>query len=1178
MNPKLRLIVASTVITLCTVGGLFLPGALGNQQRHPVLKEVLSMPTRNAAYTTGNFTFTAPLELTGHPPSPAFFQGDGEPEIISDLFGTLYVTAIQGVPGGTDLWKSTDKGATFTYLGQPDGAQDHCQSLPQCAAAGGGDDQIDVSTGGYLYVSSLWAGNVTMSTSFDGGIGGGVPGQQWQVDAAAAQVVGDDRQWVAAYGPQTLGMTFAANSGQAPEVGLFFVKSTDAGKTYGPVMPITGTTGVNTINVEGNLVVDPYNGNFYTCFIPASSANVIDLASSTDGGTTWTVTTAYTGPNGTSARGVFPIMAIDRGGNIHIVFTQTDSSGHSHVYLTSTPDPADAVPIWVPAIQVDSGTNNTTACEAWAVGGSPGTVDIAWLGSSAASAAVVSDWHVFFAQVSNSMTANPTVAQNQVESASVHHGSICFDGGGCANAGTPHGEPGNRDMLEYFRMALDPDGNANISYADSLNNCDPNTCVTNTWFSKQTAGTSAYNPPFPPLSAGFAPNLAMPNSSGTAEPNSWTDTHNCIFGGSIGGPIDFISKDGGLSFTEHTVVVGNGLHGGDFDIKTLANADGSRPDQIYTADLGITTVHIGKSTDGGNTYVQPGTMGAAGEVSVSSDRMWLYGDRGVPTATDQTVYLMDHEFVSEAIRFAALTNDVAWSPFAVGTTSPELVLPPTSTLPNTNPGPTFVDKNSHMVYGLFGASSTTTNTQAPPFGKEPNLWEAAGAAPTAAGLPPGPFTDYPVFKGLIDSPTAAPSPAPSIPPTAATIGSHVANIFPSGAVDAAGHVYAVWSTNSTRYNTTQADGTPSTAFDVWFAASHDGGQNFYGPWKVSSGSGTSIFPWIAAGDAGRVVISWYQTSAVAPPLVASVTNPGALTGGPNNMPASAAWNVMFAQSVNANTREPVFSHASQASDHIIHTGSISNGGTFGSSDRSLLDFFSVSVGPDGLANIFCADNDSSGGGTTHINYMRQISGTGTPAVVNPSSVTCLPIPPLAGVVSRMAHGSAGTFDVNFPLPPNSSPRGVECRTGVNGANGNYSIVFTFANSLTSVAGATVSSHNPSNGTGSVSSTLLGPGPNQCTVSLTNVSSAQYLTLTLNNVTDVAGNNGNVVSPQLGFLVGDVNASGRVDSADVSSVRQQTLQTVTTSNFRNDLNGSGRIDAADVSVARQDSLTSLPSTP
>jgi hypothetical protein len=62
--------------------------------------------------------------------------------------------------------------------------------------------------------------------------------------------------------------------------------------------------------------------------------------------------------------------------------------------------------------------------------------------------------------------------------------------------------------------------------------------------------------------------------------------------------------------------------------------------------------------------------------------------------------------------------------------------------------------------------------------------------------------------------------------------------------------------------------------------------------------------------------------------------------------------------------------------------------------------------------------------------------------------------------------------------------------------------------------------------------------------------------------------GNVISPQMGVLLGDVNASGRVDAADVSSARQQTLQTVSNSNFREDINASGRIDGTDVSIARQ----------
>ena len=1007
---------------------------------------------------------------------------------------------------------------------------------------GGGDDQIDVSTGGYLYVSSLWLGNVTMSSSYDGAVGGAVPGQKWEVDPAAAEIVGDDRQWVAAYGPQTVGVTYAANSGEAPEVGLFFVKSTDGGKTYSTPVQVNGSSvppALNSINVEGNLVVDHYNGNFYTCFIPASSVNVIDLAASTDGGNTWNVTTAYAGPAGSTARGVFPIMALDRAGYLHLVFTQTDSNGHSHVLLTSTANPADTSPTWLPAAQVDSGIN--TSCEAWVTAGSPGVVDIAWLGSSASSATVVSDWNVYFAQTTNAMSNNPTFAQYQVESPSIHNGSVCFDGGGCASNGTPHGEPGNRDLLEYFRINLDPNGNVNIAYADSINNCDPTICVTNTWFAKQTGGPSAYNPPAAPAPVTFAANQTMPNSGGTAEPNSWTDTHNCIYGGSIGGPIDFISKDEGYNFTEHSVVVGTGIHGGDFDIKTMPNADGSRPDQIYTADLGVTTVHIGKSTDGGNTYFQPGTSGAAGEVNVSSDRMWLWGDRDVPTSGDQTLYLMDHEFTTEMIRFAALTDDVAWSAFTPGATASELLLPPTSTLGNTNPGPVFVNPTNHQVVGIFAASTTTTNATAPPFGKEPNVWDAVGAPPAAEGLAPGPFTNYPVFKGTIDSPTQAPSPAPSIPPSVLTYGNHTGTIFPSGTVDKAGNIYVVWSTNSNRLNGSQPNGQPGTTFDIWMAASHDGGQNFYGPWKVSSGNGTAVLPWISSGDAGMVDVVWYQSANVAAPLVFDPSNPGALTGGSNNMPAGSTWNVMFAQSLNANSREPVFT-ISQASDHIIHTGSISIGGTFGSSDRSLLDFFSVWIGPDGVANIFNADN--GGGGSTTINYIRQNGGS--LAVANPSNVTCLTAPPNpVSAVSRKMHASA-TFDIDL-LPP--AP-GIECRVGQGSNSKDHQVVVTFPVPVT-VGGAAVTSGDHQ----ATADAPTGSGTAIITVNLHNVTNAQRLTITLIDVSSGAGDLGNVSIP-MAVLLGDVNASGLVDSGDVFLVRQQTGQGATSSNFREDVNVSG----------------------
>jgi hypothetical protein len=175
-------------------------------------------------------------------------------------------------------------------------------------------------------------------------------------------------------------------------------------------------------------------------------------------------------------------------------------------------------------------------------------------------------------------------------------------------------------------------------------------------------------------------------------------------------------------------------------------------------------------------------------------------------------------------------------------------------------------------------------------------------------------------------------------------------------------------------------------------------------------------------------------------------------------------------------------------------------------------------------------------------------------------------PPLQlnSVVSRMTHGAAGTFDVDL-----TSGSGIECRSG--GANQDYLLVFAFVNPLSNVGSASVTS-----GTGSVSSSTIDPSDrHNYIVNVTGVTNAQLVTVTLNNLTDLIGDFSATATGSMGVLLGDVNGSRRVDAADVSSVRQQTLQTIDSTNFRNDINASGRIDAADVSIARQQTLTSLP---
>ena len=108
------------------------------------------------------------------------------------------------------------------------------------------------------------------------------------------------------------------------------------------------------------------------------------------------------------------------------------------------------------------------------------------------------------------------------------------------------------------------------------------------------------------------------------------------------------------------------------------------------------------------------------------------------------------------------------------------------------------------------------------------------------------------------------------------------------------------------------------------------------------------------------------------------------------------------------------------------------------------------------------------------------------------------------------------------------------------------------------------------GTGGVCNGNVSISGNTVTIPLTNVGNAQRLNVTLNNVNSAV----NVTIP-IGVLVGDTNANGTVNAADVAQTKSQLGQNVDASNFRSDTNANGVINAADLSIIKQNSGTSLP---
>src|SRR3989440_7099758 len=177
-------------------------------------------------------------------------------------------------------------------------------------------------------------------------------------------------------------------------------------------------------------------------------------------------------------------------------------------------------------------------------------------------------------------------------------------------------------------------------------------------------------------------------------------------------------------------------------------------------------------------------------------------------------------------------------------------------------------------------------------------------------------------------------------------------------------------------------------------------------------------------------------------------------------------------------------------------------------------------------------------------------------------------PMFVGAGSRKLHG-ATACDINLPL---SGTRGVECRSG--GATTDFTMVFKFAVGLSSVGG-----RNVTDGVGSVSSaTINASDPREYIVNLTSVNNAQYLTVTLTNIIDVAGNTISSAVATMGVLLGDTTATGAVNSSDIADTQSQSGQPVTASNCREDVTVNGSINSSDIALVQSQSGTGLPATP
>lgn len=186
-------------------------------------------------------------------------------------------------------------------------------------------------------------------------------------------------------------------------------------------------------------------------------------------------------------------------------------------------------------------------------------------------------------------------------------------------------------------------------------------------------------------------------------------------------------------------------------------------------------------------------------------------------------------------------------------------------------------------------------------------------------------------------------------------GTDTRQLFITSALDSAGNIYVVWSRQ-------EAD---STDVGIYTAVSTDHGATFRAPVKMSTGAiRNANFPWVVAGDPGRVAVAFYGTRTKAD----STSNSG-------------PWDVYVTESTDFLSAHP---HTQQVkvSEHPSHTNPICLSGlrcTAGSAqDRNLGDFFQLDMDPtDGSVLVMWADTANQYGalaGSPVNSFARQIGG------------------------------------------------------------------------------------------------------------------------------------------------------------------------------------------------------------
>lgn len=387
-----------------------------------------------------------------------FGSGSGEPFIRADNEGNIFDTVPFGLSTTVSLlWKSLDGGRSFIPLGTP-------IVRDSVVGVGGGDSHLDFDAENRLYFVDLSGACVTAAVSLDGG-NTFPPERTNQLVCASEQnpqAIGDDRQWVGAFGDGIGYATFRnLLSGN-----FWMFKTADAGLTWdggrrlgsvsqsGPFQmdkqkrQIAVTTDDDTVRT-GEAILS------YQIFFRGTNLRVFRTVDFDDGSPLVVDDLSIVDP-GVSVSSVFPVLAVDRDGNLYAAWSQAAAT----IFMATSTDFGET---WSDPVQVSASAG--TNIMPWIEAGDAGRVDIVWYHGSLKGNPNDPDneWDILLAQSLNALDAEPELQVAKVNQTVIHRGQICTGGLGCDLAGA------DRSFLEFPSVTIDRRGAAVATFNDNTN-------------------------------------------------------------------------------------------------------------------------------------------------------------------------------------------------------------------------------------------------------------------------------------------------------------------------------------------------------------------------------------------------------------------------------------------------------------------------------------------------------------------------------------------------------------------------------------------------------------------------------------------------------------------------------------------------------------------------------------